>query len=68
MAADRNFTWDASLPGFGLQRTKAGHESFVFQYRAGSISRRMKLDGGWFRHEAQRTGKTRQRSKERRGR
>jgi integrase len=57
MAADREFTWDASLPGFGLQRTKTGHESYVYQYRAGSISRRMKLDGSWFRHEAQRTAK-----------
>ena len=57
MAADRKFTWDVSLPGFGLQRTKTGHESYVFQYRAGSVSRRMKLDGGWFRHEAQRSGK-----------
>lgn len=54
---DRSFTWDTSLPGFGLQRTATGHESFVYQYRAGSISRRMKLDGSWFRHEAARTGK-----------
>ena len=57
MAADRQFKWDKDFPGFGLQTTSTGHQSFVYQYRAGSISRRMKLDGGWFRHEAQRAGK-----------
>jgi integrase len=58
MAADRKFTWDVGLPGFGLQRTETGHESFVYQYRAGTTSRRMKLDGGWFRYEALRNGKS----------
>ncbi len=57
MAADRKFTWDADLPGFGLQTTSAGHKSYVYQYRAGTISRRMKLDGSWFRYEAARAGK-----------
>src|SRR2546425_3702260 len=57
MAADRQFTWDADFPGFGIQTTQTGHKSFVYQYRAGSISRRMKLDGSWFRYEAVRAGK-----------
>lgn len=57
MAADRSFTWDKDFPGFGIQTTATGHKSFVFQYRAGATSRRMKLDGGWFRHEAARTSK-----------
>lgn len=57
MAADRKFAWDADFPGFGIQTTNTGHKSFVFQYRAGSTSRRMKLDGSWFRHEAARTSK-----------
>ena len=57
MAADRQFTWDPDFPGFGLQTTETGHKSFVYQYRAGTVSRRMKLDGGWFRFEAERAGK-----------
>src|SRR5262245_30422867 len=39
--ADRTVFWDESLPGFGLVVTKAGHRSFVYQYRAGYRSRRM---------------------------
>lgn len=57
MAADRQFTWDPDFPGFGLQTTATGRQSFVYQYRAGTTSRRMKLDGGWFRYEAERAGK-----------
>ncbi|RTM13907.1 MAG: DUF4102 domain-containing protein [Bradyrhizobiaceae bacterium] len=57
MAADRQFTWDPDFPGFGIQTTSTGHRSFVYQYRAGGTSRRMKLDGGWFRYEAGRSGK-----------
>jgi len=57
MGADRTFTWDKDLPGFGLQVTSTGHRSFVFQYRSGATSRRMKLDGSWFRHEAARVKK-----------
>lgn len=58
MSADRSFAWDEELPGFGLQTTATGHRSYVFQYRVGGTSRRMKLDGGWFRHEAARVQKT----------
>jgi integrase len=57
MATDRQFKWDPDFSGFGLQTTSTGHQSFVYQYRSGGISRRMKLDGGWFRHEAARAGK-----------
>jgi integrase len=38
---DRAIYWDTGLPGFGLVITKAGHRSFVYQYRAGHRSRRM---------------------------
>ena len=45
--AERTIYWDAALPGFGLLVTKAGHRSFVVQYRAGETksSRRMKIAG-----------------------
>jgi integrase len=39
--AERTLFWDEALPGFGLMVTKAGHRSFVYQYRAGHQSRRM---------------------------
>src|ERR1035438_1728313 len=38
---DRAIYWDQALRGFGLVVTKAGHRSFVYQYRAGHVSRRM---------------------------
>jgi integrase len=43
--AERTIYWDMSLPGFGLQMTKAGHRSYVVQYRAAGRSRRMSIDG-----------------------
>jgi integrase len=55
--AERTIYWDqgkGSVSGFGLQVTGAGHKSFVYQYRRGGVSRRMKLDGKFLHHEAQR--------------
>jgi integrase len=43
---DRVIYWDEALPGFGLMVTRAGHKSFVFQYRAGNRSRRMTFSVG----------------------
>ena len=54
---DRSFIWDNALPGFGLMVTASGHKSFVFQYRTGAQSRRMKLAGGFLRYEASRDSK-----------
>jgi integrase len=39
--AERTVFWDETLPGFGLMVTKAGHRSFVYQYRAANRSRRI---------------------------
>jgi hypothetical protein len=42
-AKDRAIYWESS---FGLMVTAKGHKSFVVQYRAGGISRRMSLNDG----------------------
>ncbi len=45
-AGDRVIYWDVVRPGFGLMVTKAGHRSYVVQYRNGRHSRRLSLKDG----------------------
>jgi integrase len=41
---ERSIYWDSTLPSFGLMVTKAGHRSYVLQYRnGGQTSRRITL-------------------------
>jgi integrase len=42
--AERTIFWDAALSGFGLMVTKAGHTSFVVQYRVRRKSRRYAIE------------------------
>jgi integrase len=39
------FIWDASLPGFGIMATAAGHRSWLVQYKQGGVTRRRNLSG-----------------------
>jgi integrase len=41
----RTIYWDEDQPGFGLMVTERGAKSYVVQYRAGRVSRRMTLRG-----------------------
>ena len=45
MGADRTIYWDETEPGFGLMVTAGGHRSYVVQYRAGKVSRRLTIKG-----------------------
>jgi integrase len=65
--ADRTIWWDENEEGFGLQVTANGAKSFVFQYRAAGVSRRMKLDGKFLRLEAERDAKNGGKHKPQRG-
>jgi integrase len=40
---EREVFWDESFPSFGLMVTSAGHRSWVVQYRAGRVSRRLTI-------------------------
>src|SRR5262245_10335589 len=51
---DRLIYWDQAMPGFGLQVTADNHRSYVYQYRALGISRRVVLDGSFLAYEAKR--------------
>jgi len=55
---DRTIFWDEGVPGFGLVVTATGHKSFVYQYRVGTTSRRLNLDGQFLRLEAAHTAKS----------
>jgi integrase len=54
---DRVIYWDSTQSGFGLMVTKAGHKSYVCQYRAGRLSRRMSLKVGLTLTEARKEAK-----------
>src|ERR1700722_2084596 len=54
---DRVIYWDSTQSGFGLMVTKAGHASYVCQYRAGRLSRRMSLKSGLTLTEARKEAK-----------
>jgi integrase len=55
--ADRTIYWDEALRGFGLQVTRAGHKSYVVQYRANGQSRRLALKAALKLGEARKEAK-----------
>src|SRR5262245_31876017 len=57
--AERTFYWDQTMPGFGLMVTDAGARSFVVQYRADGVSRRMKLGNNLTVDEARKLARKR---------
>ena len=57
---ERSVYWDATMPGFGLVVTSNGARSFVYQYRANGISRRLTLDGKLTLADARKEAKKRQ--------
>lgn len=55
--ADRTVYWDTAQSGFGLMVTANGARSYVVQYRADGISRRLTLKNGLTLTEARREAK-----------
>jgi len=55
--AERSIFWDETMPGFGFQVTSHGARSFVVQYRAGGVSRRMAVKGVLSLDKARRAAK-----------
>jgi len=55
---ERTFYWDERQPCFGLMVTSTGAKSFVIQYRAGRVSRRMTIKGVLSVDEARKQAKS----------
>jgi integrase len=54
--SERTIYWDKNRPGFGLMVTANGHRSYVVQYRAKGVSRRMTINGGVSLKDAMKQG------------